>query len=88
MAREFIEAVYRAAGHQMKVRTAGKLLLRLAGLFNPLMRELVEMHYLQTTPVILDDSKLLARLPGIRKTSYEEGIRRTLEWVTRAAAPK
>jgi hypothetical protein len=50
------------------------------GWFNPLYRELVEMVYLQETPVILDDRKLLARFPETKKTSYDEGIRRTLEW--------
>ncbi len=47
------------------------------------MREVVEMLYLQETPVILDDSKLLAKFP-VKKTSYDEGIEKTLEWMRRA----
>jgi hypothetical protein len=31
--------------------------------------------------VILDDTKLLARFPDTRKTSYDDGIRQTLEWM-------
>ncbi len=77
----FIRAVYQAAGHVPKFRAAGRTLLQVMGLFNPLMRELVEMLYLQETPVILDDSKLLAKLGAVRKTPYEEGIRKTLEWL-------
>ncbi len=48
------------------------------GFFNPLMRELVEMQYLQTNPVIMDDSALRGLLPHIHATGYDEGIARTL----------
>jgi hypothetical protein len=44
------------------------------------MREVVEMLYLQETPVILDDRKLLAKLP-VHKTPYDDGIHQTLEWM-------
>ena len=43
------------------------------------MCELVEMNYLQTTPVILDDLALRALLGPVQATSYADGIRRTLE---------
>jgi nucleoside-diphosphate-sugar epimerase len=49
------------------------------GLFNPMMRELVEMSYLHTTPVVLDDSAIQKLLGPVKKTSYDEGIRKTLE---------
>jgi nucleoside-diphosphate-sugar epimerase len=78
---DFITRVYRAAGRAPKYRTAGRGLLKIMGWFNPLFRELPEMLYLQETPVILDDSKLLARFPATRKTPYDEGIRKTLEWM-------
>ena len=78
--RELIGQVYRLAGHDPKFRTAGPLVLRVAGLFSPLMRELVEMHYLAVTPVILDDSKLMRHLGNVHKTPYAEGIRRTWDW--------
>lgn len=78
---DFITRVYRAAGLAPKYRTAGRALLKILGWFNPLMRELPEMLYLEETPVILDDSKLLARLGSVHKTSYDEGIRQTIEWM-------
>ena len=78
---DFITRVYRAAGRAPKYRTAGPTLLKVLGWFNPLMAELPEMLYLAETPVILDDSKLRAKLPGIVKTSYDDGIRRTIEWM-------
>jgi nucleoside-diphosphate-sugar epimerase len=57
---------------------ANKLMLRAIGLFDPFMREMVEMHYLLTTPVIMDDSALRELLGEIRKTSYVEGVKQTL----------
>ncbi|HWB99101.1 MAG TPA: NAD(P)H-binding protein [Bryobacteraceae bacterium] len=77
----FIQKVYLAAGREPKFRSVGKTLLRMAGWFNPLMRELPEMLYLQETPVILDDAKVVSKLGGLSKTSYDEGIRQTLEWM-------
>jgi hypothetical protein len=58
---------------------AGKTTLRLMGLFNPLMREMVEMNYLQTSPLVLDDSALRGLLGEIKKTPYDEGIRQSVE---------
>ena len=78
--REFIAAAYQAAGRPPKFRTAGPLMLRLGGLFDPLLRELVELRYLAETPVILDDLKLERHLGGLRKTPYPDGIRLTAEW--------
>ena len=78
---DFITRVYRAVGRAPKYRAVGRGLLKIMGWFNPLMRELIEMLYLQETPVILDDSKLHARLGALHKTSYDEGIQKTLEWM-------
>ena len=45
--------VFAMAGRKAKFRVAGKSMLRLMALFSPLMRELVEMHYLMTNPVLM-----------------------------------
>jgi len=78
-------------GNKLKLRVAGKWMLRLIGLFNPFMREAVEMHYLLTDPVIMDDSALQKLIGPIKKTSYVEGIRQTLAAIqqmnTAAATP-
>ena len=73
--REFITRMAEAAGHKPKLYQVTKNMLRVMGLFNPLMRELVELHYLGETPVILDDWKLNQHLGGLKKTTYEAGIR-------------
>ncbi|HTP32091.1 MAG TPA: NAD-dependent epimerase/dehydratase family protein [Candidatus Acidoferrales bacterium] len=76
---DFITRVYRAAGHAPKYRAAGKTLLRIAGWFDPNIREVIEMLYLQETPLILDDAKLVSRLCAVHKTPYDQGIRETLD---------
>ncbi len=73
--REFATKLFAAAATPLRFRVAGPLLLRAMGIFNPVMRELVEMNYLYETPVLLDDAKLQRVLPTIRKTSYDDGIR-------------
>ncbi|MAF04885.1 MULTISPECIES: NAD-dependent epimerase/dehydratase family protein [unclassified Herbaspirillum] len=73
-----VEEMERQTGRKLKKRVAGKTMLRIIGLFNPMMRELVEMHYLQTQPVIMDDSALQQLIGPIRKTSYADGIRMAL----------
>jgi nucleoside-diphosphate-sugar epimerase len=77
---DFITRIYRAVGRAPKYRAVGAGMLKFLGLFNGTMREVVEMLYLQETPVILDDRKLLAKLP-VHKTPYDDGIRQTLEWM-------
>ena len=77
----FIQKIYQTAGREPKFRSAGRTMLRMLGWFNPLMREMPEMLYLQETPVLLDDEKLRGRLGHVHKTSYDEGIRLTLDWM-------
>jgi nucleoside-diphosphate-sugar epimerase len=76
--RELVAEMERQVGHPIKRRVAGKTMLRLIGLFKPLMREMVEMHYLQTDPVIMDDTALQQLIGPIRKTPYAEGVRQIL----------
>jgi hypothetical protein len=62
-------------------------MLRIVGLFVPMMREMVEMHYLQTTPVLLDDTALRQLLGDVKKTSYADGVKRSVEYLrTRGSA--
>jgi nucleoside-diphosphate-sugar epimerase len=83
--RQIADEVFRLAGRPPRIRVAGKPTLRVLGLFNPLIREVVEMHYLLTTPVLLDDTALHRLLGTVHKTSYAEGIRQTLGWYRQSA---
>ena len=76
--RDLVSEMERQTGHMLKLRVAGKTMLRLVGLFNPFVRELVEMNYLMTEPVIMDDSALQRLIGPVHKTPYAEGIRQTL----------
>jgi nucleoside-diphosphate-sugar epimerase len=77
--REFATRAFALANHPARLRVAGPGMVRLLGLFSPLMRELDEMSYLQSQPVILDDSRLQALLGPIARTPYEDGIRHTID---------
>lgn len=84
--REIADRVFEMAGRKLRIRVAGKNMLRVLGLFNPMMRELVEVNYLLTDPVLMDDSALAHLLGGIQKTPYDEGLRLSLEEAKRASA--
>jgi nucleoside-diphosphate-sugar epimerase len=73
-----VDDIARQAGRPVGTRVVGKTMLRLLGLFKPMLRELVEMHYLVTEPVILDDGALQRLIGPIVKTPYAEGVRQTL----------
>ena len=77
--REIADRAFALAGRPPKLRVAGRNMLRVLGVFNPFMRELVEMHYLITEPVLMDDSALFGLLGSVRKTPYDEGIRITYD---------
>jgi nucleoside-diphosphate-sugar epimerase len=76
--REFADRVFAIAGRKPRLFIAGPTMVRMVGIFNPLMREVAEMQYLFETPVILDDSALRDALGGLTKTPYDEGIKVTL----------
>ena len=76
--REMVSEMESQTGSKLKLRVAGKTMLRLVGLFKPVVREMVEMNYLLTDAVIMDDSALRRLIGPIRKTPYPEGIRQTL----------
>jgi len=82
-----IEEIERQTGRPLRRRAVGKWLLRLLGLFNPMLREMVEMHYLLSAPVLMDDSALQALLGPLPRTPYAEGVRRALAAARAAVVP-
>jgi nucleoside-diphosphate-sugar epimerase len=73
-----LKEVEKQTGRPLRMRAAGKTLLRLLGLFNPMLREMVEMHYLLTEPVLMDDRALERLLGRLQRTSYALGVKETL----------
>jgi nucleoside-diphosphate-sugar epimerase len=77
--QQIVAMVGEIAGKPVKTRVFGTTMLRLIGLFQPVMRELVDMNYLLTDPFIMDDSALQSLLGGLKKTPLREGLRQSLE---------
>jgi len=75
---EVIKLVESISGTHLRKFVAGKRTLQLLGTFNPLLREVAEMHYLFTQPLFLDDSALSQLLGPLNKTPYPEGVRASL----------
>lgn len=77
--RQFVKLVGEAAGKPVKLRAAGKTTLRLVGLFQPDVREFVEMYYEFAEPFIVDDSQFRSAF-GNGVTPHEQAIRETVAW--------
>ncbi len=82
--RALVDEMQRQTGRRIALRVAGKTMLRVLGLFNRMIAEMVEMNYLLTEPFIMDDSALQRLVGPIRKTPYAEGVRQTLAAVQEA----
>ena len=74
--REFVEKAAAAMDVKPKYRLLSRPMLRVAGWFNPIIREVREMLY-QNDSLYLFDSTKYARAFGFAGTQYEEGIRAT-----------
>ncbi len=77
--RQFIQLLEAEIGRPVKVRTAGKLMMWLVGLFNPAAGEVVEMMYEFEEPFVMDHSRFAATF-GSDVTSHEVAIRETVDW--------
>ena len=71
--RQLVELIYQQADYPPKLRVAPKLLLRLIGLFDPTVRELVEMAYEFEEPFIVDSTKFETKL-GMTATPIQHAI--------------
>lgn len=80
--REIAERADRPA---LKIQRVPWLLLRLAAIFDPVVRELLELRYLFDRSVILDDPRRQALLPDFKWTPIEAAIDATLKSYRSAA---
>jgi nucleoside-diphosphate-sugar epimerase len=71
----------RHLGRNVKLRSAGTVMLRMVSLFNRGARDFLPMvpHYLQ--PIRYDASKLARLLGAPRMTPYDQAIAQTLDWL-------
>ena len=77
--RRFLELVFAEAGQPLRLQSTPKWLIQGLGLFNPKIRELVEMYYEFEEPFILDHSKFEGTF-GNQATPLAEAIRTTVSW--------
>lgn len=83
--RQFLTLASELAGQPPRHGTYSPLLIRLAGLFNPVLRELPELAYEFTAPFILDGSRYQAAFGGT-PTAHRDVLRATLDWYARRSA--
>ncbi len=76
--KEFIEMAASAFGVPAKYRVLSRPMLRVAGWFNPTVRESYEMLYQNDSAYVFDSTKF-AKAVGFAGTPYAEGIRATAD---------
>jgi nucleoside-diphosphate-sugar epimerase len=81
--RQFLALAFEAAGHPAKVGVASRPMIRIVGLFNPLVRELNETLYQFERPFVLDASKFQRAFGPFEPTPHPEAVRRTVDWFRR-----
>lgn len=82
-AREFITQAADAMGVAPKYRVLSRTMVKLFGLFNPVVGEIHEMLYQNDSPYLFDSSKY-TRAFGFSGTAYSDGIRATAASYKRA----
>ncbi|WP_188389896.1 NAD(P)H-binding protein [Priestia taiwanensis] len=76
---EIVSLAQEIIAYKKKAFVVKKGFIRMLGMFNKNMREVVEMFYLTEEPVILSGEKYEREIGLFPCTSYQEGIRQTLE---------
>jgi nucleoside-diphosphate-sugar epimerase len=76
---ELVAALQAVAGRKLPVSRLPWLAVHAMAPFNETMREMLEMRYLWETPVLLDNSHLVARLGAEPHTPIVDALRRALE---------
>src|SRR5215212_5173648 len=77
--RQFVEMIFEEVGKPARVQAAPKILLRAIGLFNPAIRETIEMLYEFEEPFVVDHSRFEQAF-GEHATPLREAIQRTVRW--------
>jgi nucleoside-diphosphate-sugar epimerase len=76
--RRLVDIVYRHAGHpRAGLRAVPVPVLRVLGLVNPTVRELIEMQYQFAEPFVVDSRRITDKL-GVRATPAPEALAATL----------
>ncbi len=71
--------IFEEIGKPARVQTTQKIVLRALDLFNPAIRETIELPYEFEEPFVVDASRF-EREFGERATPLREAVRRTVRW--------
>lgn len=82
---ELLELFRKEFGYTKSFRSISKSMIRFMGIFQPFMKEMVEMMYLTEEPVVLSGNKYEAIVGALPSTTYQEGLRNTLMWMEKEA---
>jgi len=77
--RQIVEMIAQEIGQPVRTRTAGRFLIALLGLFNPIIREFKEMAYEFEEPYLVDHCQF-AQAFGDISTPLPESLRATITW--------
>ena len=75
---DLVRIAQQAAGKRKAVMPLGRIGLSLIGLFNPVMKEVVEMLYLTEEPLVLSGEKYERLIGPIQWTPHEQAIAATI----------
>jgi nucleoside-diphosphate-sugar epimerase len=81
--RQFLELLFEEAGLPPKVGVASRPMIKLGGLFNPLLRELNETLYQFERPFVSDASAFQAAFGPFEPTPHGAAVSRTVDWFRR-----
>jgi nucleoside-diphosphate-sugar epimerase len=79
--QEIVDMISSQIGYEIKARTAGKFILNLIGIFNPSVKEVIEMLYQYEAPFVIDASAMEKEF-GLFATPMAQRISETLDWVS------
>lgn len=83
--RDMAQLIGKTPGKPVRIQAFPKLAIQALGLFNPFMREFVEMFYQYTEPQIVDASAIEQAF-GLHATPVEKAMRATVQWYQKQQA--
>jgi len=78
--REFIGLIAKETNGTKKLQVIPKFMIKMISWFNPLMKELYEMLYQNEYAYVFDSTKF-EKAFNFKPTSYEQGVKETVEWM-------
>jgi nucleoside-diphosphate-sugar epimerase len=77
--KQFIQLTENAVGKSLSYTVLKKWMLQLVGLFNPLVKEVIELLYQYEQDYIFDCSKFKNAFPNFITTTYQQGIQQIIK---------